>query len=92
MPPAKAPSQNGKTGFQVLGGLLGFAEGGVVPGPKGAPQLAMVHGGESITPPDKSGGVIINFDLRGATMTDKDFINKVRAELNKSLNLNRRTN
>lgn len=37
-----------------LGGaahLLGFSEGGVVPGPQGAPMLAMVHGGEVITPP-----------------------------------------
>jgi TP901 family phage tail tape measure protein len=31
--------------------MLGFAEGGVVPGPQGAPMLAMVHGGEVITPP-----------------------------------------
>lgn len=71
--------------------IFGFAEGGVVPGPKGAAQLAMVHGGETITPPDKS-GIIINFDLRGATMTDKDFINKVKNELNKTINLNRMTN
>ncbi len=31
--------------------LLGFAEGGVVPGPKGAPMVALVHGGEAIVPP-----------------------------------------
>lgn len=29
---------------------LGFAEGGPVPGPKGAPQLAVVHGGEYVVP------------------------------------------
>jgi hypothetical protein len=29
----------------------GFAQGGVVPGPNGAPAMAMVHGGEVITPP-----------------------------------------
>jgi TP901 family phage tail tape measure protein len=34
-----------------IGHMLGFAEGGVVPGPQGAPMLAMVHGGEVITPP-----------------------------------------
>jgi len=28
--------------------MLGFADGGVVPGPVGAPQLAVVHGGEQI--------------------------------------------
>lgn len=31
--------------------LLGFAEGGVVPGPLGAPVPAIVHGGETIIPP-----------------------------------------
>src|SRR5512140_997295 len=28
--------------------LLGFEEGGYVPGPKGAPQIAVVHGGEYV--------------------------------------------
>lgn len=32
------------------GGLLGFAEGGVVPGMRGQPQLAIVHGGETVLP------------------------------------------
>lgn len=31
-----------------VGHLLGFADGGVVPGPKGAPMLAVVHGGERV--------------------------------------------
>lgn len=30
--------------------LLQFATGGVVPGPKGAPTLALVHGGETVVP------------------------------------------
>lgn len=34
----------------AVGGFLGFDTGGVVPGPKGAPQLAVVHGGETIVP------------------------------------------
>jgi hypothetical protein len=33
-----------------VGSLLGFASGGVVPGPKGAPQLVVAHGGETIFP------------------------------------------
>jgi len=33
-----------------LPSLPGFAEGGVVPGPVNAPMLAVVHGGETITP------------------------------------------
>jgi tape measure domain-containing protein len=34
----------------------GFAMGGVVPGPVGAPMLAMVHGGEVVTPPGERFG------------------------------------
>ncbi len=30
--------------------IAGFAQGGIVPGPKGQPLLAIVHGGEEITP------------------------------------------
>jgi phage-related protein len=41
-----------------VGGLLGFDEGGWVPGPPGAPRLAVVHGGEF---------VLSNDALRGAT-------------------------
>jgi len=33
-----------------------FAAGGVVPGPIGAPMLAVVHGGETVTPPGGGGG------------------------------------
>ena len=32
------------------GDLLGFQDGGIVPGAIGAPQLAVVHGGELVTP------------------------------------------
>lgn len=34
----------------------GFAKGGVVPGPKGAPRLVKAHGGEEIVNPDMGGG------------------------------------
>jgi hypothetical protein len=34
----------------VLPKLLGFDQGGVVPGPRGSAQLAMVHGGETVLP------------------------------------------
>ena len=33
-----------------VGKLFGFAQGGVVPGPRGAPMLAVVHGGEMVIP------------------------------------------
>ena len=35
-------------GDAQLGRVPGFAQGGVVPGPTGRPQLAMVHGGERV--------------------------------------------
>jgi len=41
----------------------GYAQGGVVPGPVGQPQLATVHGGEKIIPPDRvehgGGGITV---------------------------------
>ena len=38
-----------------------YATGGIVPGPIGAPQLATVHGGETIIPANESmGGVTVN--------------------------------
>jgi hypothetical protein len=43
----------------ILGGagkLLGFASGGIVPGAIGVPQLAVVHGGETVTPYGRGGG------------------------------------
>lgn len=42
----------------LLGAITGFQAGGIVPGPIGAPQLAVVHGGETITP---AGRGAINF-------------------------------
>lgn len=33
--------------------IPGFATGGVVPGPVGSPMVAVVHGGETVTPPGK---------------------------------------
>jgi len=44
------------------GSPKGYATGGIVSGPIGQPQLATVHGGETIIPANESmGGVTINF-------------------------------
>jgi hypothetical protein len=40
----------------AVGHFLGFQVGGTVPGPVGAPMLAVVHGGEEITPVGGSRG------------------------------------
>lgn len=44
-----------------VGSILGFADGGVVPGNIGAPTLAVVHGGETVTPAGQTSGGIYNF-------------------------------
>jgi len=45
--------------FGAIGSFLGFQTGGVVPGPVGAPQPAIVHGGEEVLTPSqrKRGGM-----------------------------------
>lgn len=77
----KVPSALGGVidGLGNFGGSLfsgfGFDAGGVVPGPRGAPQLALVHGGETIMPTHKteqrqqSGGTAtINLVVDGKTL------------------------
>jgi hypothetical protein len=53
--------------------LPSYDVGGIVPGPIGMPQLAIVHGGEEIIPPGKqssSGGKMdIQINLDGRTLT-----------------------
>lgn len=49
---------NGLTSLDIggtIGSALSFDTGGVVPGPIGAPTLALVHGGETILPTHKAG-------------------------------------
>lgn len=70
-----------------------FAAGGIVPGPVGRPQLAVVHGGEEIIPPNRtqnsgslpvaagSENITINLILDGqvlATVTRKKFLEQRR--------------
>ncbi len=57
------------SGFGFVKSILGFQEGGTVPGPMGAPRLAVVHGGEEVIPAgDNKGRPLINqyFDFRKA--------------------------
>lgn len=59
------PSLPGSGILGAIGGKIpGFATGGVVPGPLGRPTLAVVHGGERITPPGR-GTETINLILDG---------------------------
>jgi len=49
------PGGDGKPWWD-LSKILQFDEGGVVPGPVGAPRVVMAHGGETILPTHRSGG------------------------------------
>lgn len=76
-------------GESNIKGVPFFDNGGVVPGQVGSPQLAVVHGGETILPTHKNDAIgnTVIFDLRGATLTDKDLINRIKANLNQSFNI-----
>lgn len=80
---------------RIRGGLKipGFQTGGVVPGPVGAPQLAMVHGGEQIIPTGTRGGgsggssggslnMTVNIGMYAGTETEK---RNIASELYQSL-------
>lgn len=50
-------------GIQLKNKMLGFASGGIVPGPLGSAQLAVVHGGEEVlTPQQRRGGGDMNIN------------------------------
>jgi len=67
--------------------LLGFQEGGVVPGPIGAPMPAIVHGGETVIPANKNAGISIT--ITGNTFIgEEDFADRVGDILFKQLQLN----
>ena len=54
-----------------VGSYLGFASGGVVPGPVGSPQLILAHGGEEIVPYHKRGGSGVVVNINGGVYLDE---------------------
>lgn len=74
-----------------IGKVLGFAEGGVVPGPIGAPQLAVVHGGETVTPPGGKlgGGDVINISVynQGSVLSERNLVDTINSALLKGYRL-----
>lgn len=56
-------------GVPVGGVLKQFAQGGEVDGPKGAPQLAIVHGGEHVLTVDEVDRLKAGGGTKGASMT-----------------------
>ena len=64
-------SEHGQRQLMKQLGLQTYDTGGIVPGPRGMPQMAMVHGGETILPTHKgSYGAMTNIfvELDGRTI------------------------
>jgi hypothetical protein len=57
-----------------------FDKGGTIPGPIGAPQLVIAHGGETVTPAGKGGGIVIQGPLMDhvtiSSNVDVDLLNQ----------------
>jgi hypothetical protein len=72
-----APPGSG-TGVEGPGWVPGqfneFAQGGIVPGPAGQPQMAVVHGGEQVIPAGRrGGGITVEFVNKGTIIGVKDW-------------------
>jgi hypothetical protein len=59
-------------------GLPHFAEGGIVPGPLGAPTLAVVHGGETVIPANRSANYNLTINSQGVA-SGPDLMQALRA-------------
>jgi hypothetical protein len=67
-------------------GEYAFQHGGIVPGPRGAPVRAIVHGGETVLPTHKAGfqlaatpNVVVH--VAGSVIAEKDLAETLRREL-----------
>lgn len=83
----KIPGVQGALNLLGLGdSIRGFAEGGIVPGPIGSPRLAIVHGGERISPAGSAGaggggGTQVNVTVYGWVGSDQQIAARLRDEL-----------
>ncbi len=49
-----------------------FANGGVVPGPAGSPQMIIAHAGETVTPQGRAASQVININIASFIGSDRD--------------------
>lgn len=61
--------------------------GGIVSGAIGKPQLAIVHGGETVSP--KGSGINIYVTVQGSVTADRDLASTVASEVNRILDRDR---
>lgn len=77
----------GKIGGAIVGAahgiahIFGFASGGVVPGAMGAPQLALVHGGEEVLTPGQRAGTVINIYMPNARLSTPEDARRLAVEI-----------
>lgn len=58
--------------------VMGFADGGIVPGAIGAPMLAVVHGGETVIPNGATGaGSNFNIYITGNSILNDDMVDRI---------------
>lgn len=76
------------SGLSLIGGAIshipGFADGGVVGGPVGAPQLAVVHGGETVVPFGRqasASNTTIVVNVAGSVIAERQLVDTVREGL-----------
>lgn len=74
-------SQMGSGASLISGLISGYASGGIVPGGIGQPQLAMVHGGETIIPAGGGGGMNVVVNVAGSVIAERDLAQTLRREL-----------
>lgn len=73
--------------IEVNGDIPGFAEGGIVPGPRGKAMLAVVHGGERVIPVGGSGGghgggdIYLTVNVEGSVTSEQDLAEMLRQRL-----------
>jgi hypothetical protein len=92
--PANISGTVGDIGKWFRGTVLGFQQGGIVPGPTGVPVAAVVHGGETIIPAGSIGNRnglsnnIFNFNFKDSFIGNPDeFSNRVIAMINRQSQL-----
>jgi hypothetical protein len=74
---------------KAIGAIPGFAAGGIVRGPIGRPQLAVVHGGETITPPGRQPAAT-TYHIENHFHQANPSVNDIGAELAWQLRVNGR--
>jgi len=77
----------GYVGKTETSGIAGFADGGIVPGPIGSPQLAVVHGGEKISTVGGTdrGSSTININFNNPTVRSDADLNYIAGVVTEKL-------